>query len=179
MKDIKEEAKRQHDAKLHKYGASHEDRACGGSMKKYADGGKVEHDHPHRSKDLHLIKELEHDHEKKRAMGGPIADGGGSSKLGRGRKGGKKGTSVNIAIGKPGGDGAGPMPMPPPAAGVGPAPMPPRPMPPVAAAPGGLPPKPGMPGPMKRGGAAKKHEHKEHGHKSSHHHHREHRKQSH
>ena len=157
MKDIKEEAKRQGEARLRSYGA--DAKACGGAMKKYASGGKVDNDgdekHPDRKKDLHLIKELEADHEpKKRADGGPIAAGGGSPKLGRGRKGGKGGkTNIAIMVGKPGGDGAGAPP--PPALGAGPGPAPvnlaPKPMPPMG--PGG--PPPGGP-PMKRGGSVKK-----------------------
>jgi len=183
MKELKEEAKRHHEAKLHKYGASEEERkACGGSMKR-AHGGKVEH--PHKEHDKHLAKEikheaeeLEHDHEKKhgghvkhhRADGGPIS-GGAGPKLGRGRK-GKGKPNIAISIGKPGGDSAGAPPMmPPPALGAGPS-MPPKPMmpPPSAAGPAGLPPRPGLG--VKHGGKVehkkhhgeheKKHEHKRH-----------------
>ena len=179
MKELKEEAKRHHEAKLHKYGASHEERkACGGSMKR-AHGGKVEH--PHEKKDKHLAKEIkheaeeiEHDHEGKkhgghvrhRADGGPIS-GGAGPKLGRGRKGGKKGTNVNIAIGKPGGDGPGAPPMPPPALGAGPSAMPPKPIIP-AGPPAGLPPRPGMG--VKHGGKVEHEKHKKHEHKRHHEH---------
>ena len=159
MKEIKEEAKRQSDARLRSYGA--DAKSCGGAMKKYASGGKVDNDgdekHPDRKKDLHLIKELEADHEpKKRADGGPIAAGGGSPKLGRGRKGGKGGkTNIAIMVGKPGGDApAGP----PPLGGAGPIPGGPPPVnlapkPAMPIGPGG--PPPGGP-PMKRGGSVKK-----------------------
>ena len=179
MKEIKEEANRRHEEKLEKYG-------CGGRTHR-AHGGKVEHEgHPHEKKDKHLAKEIKHeaeeierDHEgrrhgghvKHRDMGGPIAAGGGSPRLGRGRKGaGKKGTNVNVMIGKPGGDGPVGLP---PALGAGPgpggpAPMPPKPMPAMPPrpmpAPGGAP-----AGPMKRGGKV---EHKEHEKKHERHHER-------
>ena len=172
MKEIREEAERNRKEKLEKYG-------CGGRTHR-AHGGKVE-EHPHEKKDLHLIKELEHDHEPKkhRADGGIIAGGDGSSRLGRGRhKGGKGGkTNVNIMVGKPGGDAGSPLP---PALGAGPSPagpaaLPPRPalpMPPAGPrpmpAPGGA---PGMP-PMKRGGKVEgKHEKKHEGrhHEARHH----------
>src|SRR5271157_314092 len=160
MKELKEEAKRHHEAKLHKYGASDEERkACGGSMKR-AHGGKVEHPHEKKNKqpakeNKHEAEEIEHDHEGKkhgghvrhhRDMGGPIAGGGGRSKLGRGRKGGK-GTNVNVVVPRGGSDGPGAPPMPPPALGAGPSAMPPKPMmpPPGAAGPRPMPP-PGAPG---------------------------------
>jgi len=187
MKELKEEAKRHHEAKLHKYGASEEERkACGGSMKR-AHGGKVEH--PHEKKDKHLAKEIKHeaeeierDHEGKK-HGGHVhhrvhrVDGGPVPRLGRGRKGGKGKTSVNIAIGKPGGDSAGAPPMmPPPALGAagpsGPLPVAPKPMiPPMGPRP--MPPA-GPAGPMKHGGHVKKH-HGEHEKKHEHKRHHEHR----
>ena len=158
MKDIKEEAKRQASAKLEKY-------SCGGS--KRADGGKV-NKHSDKVEDEKLLhKELKSDAFKHRADGGMIP-GGGSSKLGRNRKGGKGKTQVNVMIGKPGGD----SPTPPPALGSGPlpsgpsAPMPKPPLP-IAAGPA-MPPRPGVPGgiPAKRGGKIE-HEKKEKGHKES------------
>lgn len=190
MKEIREEAERHRKAKLEKYGA--DEKACGGHIKR-AHGGKVEHEgHPHEKKDKHLAKEIKHeaeeierDHEgkkhgghvKHRDMGGPIAAGGGSPRLGRGRKGaGKKGTNVNVMIGKPGGSD-GPVGLPP-ALGAGPggpAPMPPKPMPAMPPrpmpAPGGAP-----AGPMKRGGKV---EHKEHEKKHHERHHEEKRREHH
>ena len=212
MKELKEEAKRHHEAKLHKYGASHEERkACGGSMKrahgghvhkvdleckgetgpevKRAHGGKV---HPNREKDLNLIEELEHDHMKKhggkvhhRDMGGPVA-GGPSPRLGRGRKGGKKGTNVNVVIaGKGDGPGAAPPMMPPPALGAGPSAMPPKPPmmpPPSAAGPAGLPPRPGVGvkhgGKVHHDGHHKHHKHERHHGHAEHHAKKEHKHQA-
>ena len=183
MKELKEEAKRHHEAKLKRYGSEEERKACGGSMKR-AHGGKVEH--PHKEHDKHLAKEIkheaeeiEHDHEGKK-HGGHVhhrvhrVDGGPVPRLGRGRKGGKGKTSVNIAIGKPGGDGPGAPPMPPPALGAGPSAMPPKPTLP-AGPPAGLPPRPMPPGagPMKHGGHVKKH-HGEHEKKHEHKHHERH-----
>jgi len=165
MKEIREEAEKHRKAKLEKYGADH--KACGGSMKKYAHGGHVEHDDEKEDKAL-IKKEVKSECLKHRDMGGPIS-GGPGPKLGRGRKGGKgKGTNVNIAIGKPGGDAAGAPPIPPPALGSGPSMPPPKPiMPPPAAGPAGLPPRPGI-------GA--KHGGKIHGRHEKHHGHSEHRK---
>ena len=188
MKEIREEAERHRKAKLEKYGA--DEKACGGSLKR-AHGGKVEHEegHPNRKKDLHLIEELEKDHEerkhgghvKHRAEGGPIAGLGGGPKLGR-KRGGKGKTNIAINVGKPGGSD-GPVGLPP-ALGAGPgapAPMPPKPMPAMPPrpmpAPGGAP-----AGPMKRGGKV---EHKEHEKKHERHHvrkeheHREHKTHGH
>ena len=180
MKDLKHEAKRHHDAKLEKYGASEEDRkACGGHIKR-AHGGKVEH--PHEGKDKKLAgeikreaEEIERDHEGKRHrdMGGPIANGGGGSKLGRQRGGKGKGkTQVNVMVAPKSGSDA-PMP---PALGAGPAgPMPPRINPvPQGAPPAGLPPRPGMPGgPMgaKHGGKVETHEKKHEGKRHERHQH--------
>ena len=176
MKELKEEAKRHHEAKLHKYGASHEERkACGGSMKR-AHGGKV---HEDEKEDEALIKkEVKSECLKHRADGGPIAGGMGGSKLGRGRKGGKKGTNVNVVIAGKGDGPSAPM-MPPPALGSGPSAMPPKPMLPPAGPPAGLPPRPGMAGPMAKGGKVhkKEHKHKESSHNAEHH--RHHRKQHH
>ena len=152
MYDMRQEAKKSQDDKLRKYGADH--KACGGAMKKYASGGKV---HDDKAEDEALIKkEVKSEALKHRADGGPIADGGGSPKLGRGRKGGKKGSKTNIAImvGKPGGDAA---PTPPPALGAGPSPavnLAPKPSLPIGpGGPGAIP--PGAP-PMKRGGKVNK-----------------------
>jgi len=174
MKELKEEAKRHHEAKLHKYGADH--KACGGKMKAYAHGGHVKHDDEKEDEAL-IKKEVKSECLKHRDMGGPIS-GGPSGRLGRGRKGGKgKGTNVNIAIGKPGGDSPAPIP---PALGAGSAPSGPLPMAPKPAVPV-IPPRPMPPaGPMRHGGKVKHHEKKrEHGHKAEHHSKRHHRTQHH
>ena len=169
MKELKEEAKRQSEAKLRSYGA--EKHECGGGSLKRAHGGKVEHPHEEKDKKLagkieHEAGELKRDHESKhkRADGGPIAGtNGGGPKLGRGRKGGKKGTNIAIMVGKPGGDSGAPTP--PPALGAGPAPavnLAPKPAMPIGPGGPGIP--PGGPG-LKHGGKAeKKHGHKEHRH---------------
>jgi len=170
MKEIREEAERYRKHKLEKYGADH--KACGGKMKAYAHGGHVKHDDEKEDEAL-IKKEVKSECLKHRDMGGPIA-GGGPSRLGRGRKGGKgKGTNVNIAIGKPGGDSPAPIP---PALGAGPIPSGPLPMPPKPAAPV-IPPRPMPPaGPMKRGG--KVHE-KHHGKNEKHNAHKHHRHSGH
>lgn len=178
MKEIREEAEKHRKAKLEKYGADH--KACGGSMKKYAHGGHVEHDDEKEDKAL-IKKEVKSDCLKHRDMGGPIA-GGPSGRLGRGRKGKKPGTNVNVVVAGKGDGPSAPM-MPPPALGSGPsaAPVAPKPiMPPPGAGPAGpvgLPPRPGI----KHGGKVhghkheKKHEHKEHKrHEHRHHGHRGH-----
>ena len=163
MKELKEEAKRQHEHKLHAYGG-----------KCRAHGGRAEH--PDVKEDEALIKKevkpaaLKHPAHK--ADGGPIMGGSKMPSLGRHRRPGsgkgKGKTNVNVimANSKPGGDagpGAGSLPpvggpsMPPPRPAM--PSIPPR--PPVGAAPGPA-------GPMKRGGAAKKHHaHDEH-HKAHH-----------
>lgn len=173
MKEIKEEAKRHHEAKLHKYGADH--KACGGSMKKYADGGKV---HPHKEHDKHLASEIKHEAEEierdHKKHGGKVhrMDGGATPRLGRGRKGKGKGTNVNIAIAPKGPDAAGAPMMPPPALGSGPSAMPPKPVMPAPAMAG---PRP-MPAPgAKHGGKIEHHKHeKYHGKHSEHKHHERH-----
>jgi len=155
MKELREEAKRHHEHKLHKYGG-HAHHAHGG----------LAH-HPDLKEDEALIRKevkpgaLKHPHHK--AGGGPIMGGAGPA-LGRKRHSPGKGkTNVNVIMaGKPGGDG--PMP-PPPGGGLGAgASLPPRPAlpprPPIG-------PGPGPAGPMKRGGTAKKYsehhgKHKEH-----------------
>ena len=182
MKEIREEAERHRKAKLEKYGAEHH-RAHGGHVHKVtcetgpeikrAHGGKVKHSDEREDEAL-LHRDLKPSAFKHhRANGGPIAGRLGGPKLGRGRK-GSKGTNVNIAVGRPGGDGA-PVGLPP-ALGAGPAPtpMPPRPMPPIAAGPRPMPPPGGAPaGPMKHGG---KIHHEKHGHlKHKHHGHSGHR----
>ena len=65
-------------------------------MKKYAHGGKVEHDDEKEDKSL-IKKEVKSDCLKHRAEGGPIS-GGMGPKLGRGRKGKGKGTNVNMLL---------------------------------------------------------------------------------
>ena len=157
MKHLKEEARRHHSAKLHKYGG-----------KAHASGGTARH--PDEKEDEALIKKevkpgcLKHPPHK--AGGGPVG-GGPSPVLGRhryGAKGGKKmgRTNIGINIGKTD-PGPGIMPMP----GAGPAVaapmaarppmpvMPPR--PPVAAPPPGA-------GPMRHGGAAHKRREHHRGH---------------
>jgi len=158
MKELKAEAKRHHERKLHAYGG-----------KCHAHGGRA--GHPDIKEDEALIrKEVKPEALKHRADGGPIMGGGKMPSLGRHRRpgGGKKGTNVNVIMaGKPGGD-------------AGPGAPPPSPLPPAALAalqsrPAGPmmpPPRPpmGVPaggpaGPMKRGGAARKHHH---GHEKRH-----------
>jgi len=165
MKELKEEAKRHHEAKLHKYG-------CGGKARGgYAHGGHVRH--PDEKEDEALIKKevksscLKHPAHK--AGGGPIG-GGASPVLGRHRRAGagKGKTNIGINIGKPDG---GPGMMPPPGLGAGPAMPPPvaaRPPMPVIPprAPMGAPPGAG---PMKHGGAAHKRKHQGHHHRGHHH----------
>ena len=148
MKELKEEAKRH---------AAHKLRSYGGEAR--AHGGRVEHDDKKEDEKL-IHKEVKPEALKHgvshKAGGGPILGGGKLPSLGRRRSGpGKsKGTNVNIALGKPGSDAAGPLPGPLP----GPAIMPPpRPAgPPMPPRPIGVPPG-GPAGPMKRGGHVKKH----------------------
>ena len=168
MKELKEEARRHEERKLHAYGG-----------KCRAHGGRAEHSDVKEDEAL-IKKEVKPEalkHKAHKADGGPIMGGSKMPSLGRHRRPGLgKGrgkTNVNVIMaGKPGGDsgpGAGPMPplaggMPlPPPRPAGPPMMPPR--PPVGAAPGPA-------GPMKRGGkATKRHEahgHHEH-HKGAHH----------
>ena len=138
MRELKEEAKRHHERKLHAYGGCAH-RAHGGLAK-----------HPDLKEDEALIrKEVKPGalkHHPHKAGGGPIM-GGASPSLGRKRPGGrgKSGkTNVNVIMaGKPGGDGAGGGPLPPMGAAGGLPPMPPRPMP---APPPGLGARPPMPG---------------------------------
>jgi hypothetical protein len=150
MKELKEEAKRHHERKLHAYG---------GKCREH--GGRVHHDHDDEKEDKKLIKEeVKEGALKHRAMGGALEMGGGKPPAmarHRGAKGpGKGGTKVNVNLIK--GDGpSGPMPVPVPVGGAGPGPMPPRPAAPPVAAPRPPMAGPGGPGPMKRGGAAKKH----------------------
>jgi hypothetical protein len=166
MKELKEEAKRHHDRKLHAYGGCAH-RAHGGLAK-----------HPDLKEDEALIrKEVKPGalkHHPHKADGGPIGGGAGPA-MGR-RRGSGKGksgkTNVNVIMaGKPGGDGAGAGPLPPMGAAGGLPPMPPRPMPAPAPGLGARPPMAAGPaGPMKRGGAAKKHSAHHHGaHKKVHH----------
>lgn len=169
MKELKEEARRHEERKLHAYGG-----------KCRAHGGRAEHSDIKEDEAL-IKKEVKPEalkHKTHKADGGPIMGGSKMPSLGRHRRGGpgKGKTNVNVIMaGKPGGDagpGAGPMPpiggpaMPPPRPAM--PPMPPR--PPVGMAPGA-----GPAGPMKRGGEAKKpkkhHGHHEHheSHKGAHH----------
>ena len=186
MKEIREEAERHRKAKLERYGA--DEKACGGHIKR-AHGGKVEHSDEKEDEKL-LHKDLKPSAFKHRADGGPIAGGGPSPRLGRGRKGGKGKTNIAINVGKPGGDGPVGLP---PALGAGPgpggpAPMPPKPMPAMPPrpmpAPGGAPAGPGL----KHGGKAehekhgKRHEHEkkhERHHERKEHEHREHKSHGH
>ena len=143
---------------------------------KRAHGGHVKHEDEKEDEAL-IKKEVKSDCLKHRDMGGPIA-GGSGPKLGRGRKGKGKGTNVNVVIAGKGDGPSAPM-MPPPALGSGPSAMPPKPMLPPAGPPAGLPPRPGMAGPMAKGGKVhkKEHKHKESSHNAEHH--RHHRKQHH
>jgi hypothetical protein len=161
MKELKEEAKRQHEHKLHAYGG-----------KCRANGGRAEHSDVKEDEALikKEVKPAALKHPAHKADGGPIMGGSRMPSLGRNRrvgsaKGKGKGkTNVNVIVagGKPGGDaGPGATPMPP---AAGPAMPPPRPaMPPIPPRPIGA--APGA-GPMKRGGKIKKHD--EH-HKGAHH----------
>lgn len=166
MKEYKEEAKRHHERKLESYG---------GKVHRRAHGGKLEHEdgHPHRGKDLKLIKTLERDHEPHKADGGPIM-GGSGPKMGRARKPGMAKGKTNIMINAGARPGAPDGIMPPPAGGLPVGLPPPRPVgpPPAAMAPRPPmgPPGAGAAGPMKRGGAAKKEHHgKKHEEKKRHH----------
>ena len=158
MKELKEEAKRHEERKLHAYGG-----------KCRAHGGRAEHSDVKEDEAL-IKKEVKPEALKHKADGGPIMGGSKMPSLGRHRRPGlgkgKGKTNVNVimAAGKPGGEtgpGAGPMPpiggpaMPPPRPAM--PPVPPR--PPVGMAPGA--------GPMKRGGKVKKH-HEAHGHHEHH-----------